>query len=63
MVERAREEGNLESALASEIDRSWQLWKNRFPEESRDRVDLFRDALKEILAGGGDDFDDWQPPE
>jgi predicted Zn finger-like uncharacterized protein len=63
MVERARSEGNLAGALASEIERSWQLWKSRFPEESRDRVDLFREALKDILAQGGNDFDDWQPPE
>jgi predicted Zn finger-like uncharacterized protein len=61
MVEKARHDGNLLSLLGTEIERSWQLWKSRFPEQSADRIDIFRDALKDVLARGGDDFDDWTP--
>ncbi|NLP04818.1 hypothetical protein GX411_02550 [Candidatus Fermentibacteria bacterium] len=60
-VDKARREGNLAEVMCAEIDRSWQLWKSRFPEEAVNRSDLFRDALREILAAGSDDFDGWEP--
>ncbi len=62
-VEEARNVGNLSETMAGEIERSWQLWKSRFPEAagSEDGVDVFRNSLKDILAGGDDQFDDWKP--
>ncbi len=60
-VDKARREGNLAEVMRTEIDRSWQLWKSRFPEEASHSPDLFRDALREILAAGSDDFDGWKP--
>ncbi len=63
VVDRARTEGNLATVLESEILRSWQLWKSRFPDESDARPDLFREALTEILASGDDCFIDWQPTD
>jgi predicted Zn finger-like uncharacterized protein len=63
VVERARIEGNLAQVLESEILRSWQLWKSRFPDESEARPGLFREALTEILASGDNCFADWMPSE
>ncbi len=62
-VEQAREAGNLVETMAGEVERSWQLWKSRFPEAagSEEGVRLFRESLTEILAGGDDQFDDWSP--
>jgi predicted Zn finger-like uncharacterized protein len=62
-VEQAREAGNLPETMAGEIERSWQLWKSRFPEAagSEEGVSVFRGSLRDILAGGGNQFDDWQP--
>ncbi len=60
-VEKARRDGSLQGLLKSEIDRSWLLWKSRFPEMSDKGEDIFREALKDVLAKGGDDFDDWRP--
>ncbi len=61
VVDRARTEGNRAQVLESEILRSWQLWKSRFPDESEARPDLFREALTDILASGDEFFIDWQP--
>lgn len=62
-VEQSREAGNLQETMAGEIERSWQLWKSRFPEAagSEEGVSLFRSSLNEILAGGNDQFEDWIP--
>jgi len=62
-VETGLENGTLLEALAGEIERSWQLWKNRFPEDadSSAGVKVFRDSLKDILADGSSQFDDWKP--
>lgn len=62
-VEQARKSGNLQDTMAGEIERSWQLWKSRFPEAaaSDDGVEVFRASLNEILAGGNDQFEDWIP--
>lgn len=60
-VEKARSDGSLPVLLKAEIDRSWQLWRTRFPELSETGVEIFRDALRDVLAGGGEDFDDWRP--
>jgi predicted Zn finger-like uncharacterized protein len=62
-VEKARSNGSLRTAMSSEIERSWDLWKSRFPRESKERIDLFRKALNDILADGSDEFSDWVPPE
>ena len=62
-VEKARQEGNLAHIMETEIDRSWQLWKSRFPDESESRPDLFTEALTDILASGDDSFYDWQAPK
>ena len=62
VVDRARMEGNLAQVLDTEIRRSWQLWKSRFPEESDAQPGLFLEALTDILASGDDSFQDWQPP-
>ena len=63
VVEQARDSGNLSETMAGEIERSWQLWKSRFPEAagSEEGVSVFRGSLKDILAGGGNQFDDWKP--
>ncbi len=62
-VEQAREAGNLFETMAGEIERSWQLWKSRFPEAAgnEEGVSVFRGSLKDILAGGDDYFDNWKP--
>lgn len=62
-VEQSRQNGTLQETMAGEIERSWQLWKSRFPEAagSVEGVELFRDSLNEILAGGQDQFQDWDP--
>jgi predicted Zn finger-like uncharacterized protein len=62
VVDRARLEGNLAQVLETEIRRSWQLWRSRFPEESGAQPGLFQQALTEILASGDDSFQDWMPP-
>jgi hypothetical protein len=61
LVEKARREGNLAEVLGTEIERSWQLWKSRFPAESQNRPDVFRGALNDILANGKHVFDSWAP--
>ena len=63
IVEKARDEGNLAAIMETEIHRSWQLWRSRFPDESESRPDLFKEALTDILAAGNDSFEDWGPPE
>ncbi|MCK5787072.1 MAG: zinc-ribbon domain-containing protein [Candidatus Sabulitectum sp.] len=62
-VEQARDAGNLSETMSGEIQRSWQLWKSRFPEAAgnEDGVSIFRGSLKDILAGGDDQFDNWEP--
>ena len=61
-VEQGRESGSLLQTMAGEIERSWQLWKSRFPEAAgSDGVEVFRASLKDILAGGSEQFDDWVP--
>lgn len=62
-VDTARETGNLQETMSGEIERSWQLWKSRFPEAagSEEGVTLFRSSLSEILAGGDGQFEDWVP--
>jgi predicted Zn finger-like uncharacterized protein len=61
IVEKARRDGTLTDVMASEIERSWQLWRSRFPSESKERPDLFRDALEDILGGRTGAFDSWRP--
>jgi predicted Zn finger-like uncharacterized protein len=61
LVERARLEGTLQREMGQEILRSWELWKNRFPKESADEPELFRDALNHFLGDGEDLFGNWSP--
>jgi predicted Zn finger-like uncharacterized protein len=61
LVERARLEGTLQREMGQEILRSWELWKNRFPKESENEPELFRDALNHFLGDGEDFFSDWSP--
>ncbi len=64
MVEKSRVEGNLAEVMAGDLKRSWDLWKSRFPEAAQnDGLEIFRDALRKILAAGGTDFDDWVPED
>ncbi len=64
MVEKARMEGNLATVMAGDMKRSWDLWKSRFPEAAQgDGIEIFRDALRKILAAGGPDFDGWVPED
>ncbi len=62
-VDNARAAGNLQETMSGEIERSWQLWKSRFPEAagSEEGKALFRSSLTEILAGGDKQFDEWVP--
>ncbi|PIE52555.1 hypothetical protein CSA37_05935 [Candidatus Fermentibacteria bacterium] len=62
-VDEAKAAGSLHETMSGEIERSWQLWKSRFPEaaESADGVELFRKALNDILAGGDEVFAEWSP--
>jgi len=61
LVERARLQGTLLEEMEQEIMRSWELWKSRFPDESRNEPELFSDALNHFLADGEDIFSDWMP--
>lgn len=61
LVERARLQGTLVEEMEQEIMRSWELWKVRYPEESRNEPELFREALNHFLADGADTFSDWMP--
>ncbi|MBN1433658.1 zinc-ribbon domain-containing protein [Candidatus Fermentibacterales bacterium] len=61
LVEQAKREGNLPSAMGAEIKRSWDLWSSRFSREIVEGTNLFREALNEVLAGGDDLFSDWTP--
>ena len=63
IVEKAREDHNLAQVLETEIQRSWQLWKSRFPDESESEPGIFKTALTDILASGDDSFRDWVPEE
>ncbi len=62
-VDEAKSSGNLHETMSGEIERSWQLWKSRFPEaaEGDQGVELFRKSLNEILAGGEEVFAEWSP--
>jgi len=56
LIEKAREEGNLTEVLEREIQKSWELWESRFPEESSKNPEIFSDALNQYLADGRDVF-------
>jgi predicted Zn finger-like uncharacterized protein len=62
-VEKARIDGNLAEVMAGDLKRSWDLWKTRFPEAAQGGMDIFHNAMKNILAAGGTDFDQWNPEE
>lgn len=52
LIDEAREDGNLLEVMGQEIQKSWELWKSRFPEESESNPDIFSDALNQYLAEG-----------
>jgi len=52
VVEEARNDGNLEEVMHQEIQKSWDLWKSRFPEVSANKPDIFSNALDQYLADG-----------
>lgn len=56
LIDKAREEGNLTEVLEREIQKSWELWESRFPEESSKDPEIFSDALNQYLADGEEVF-------
>ncbi len=52
LIDEARNEGNLPEVMSGEIQKSWDLWKSRFPEECERDPDIFSDALNQFLADG-----------
>jgi hypothetical protein len=52
LIAEARNDGNLPEVMNQEIQKSWDLWKSRFPEESENNPDIFSDALNQYLADG-----------
>ncbi len=50
LIDEARTGGNLPEVMNQEIQKSWDLWKSRFPEESEKNPDIFSDALNQYLA-------------
>jgi hypothetical protein len=50
--DRARGEGNLATALGTEITKAWELYKSKVSPEVVASTTYFKDALNEILAGG-----------
>lgn len=52
LIDEAREDGNLPEVMNQEIQKSWDLWKSRFPEQSESNPDIFSDALNQYLADG-----------
>ena len=56
LIAEARINGNLSEVMNQEIQKSWDLWKSRFPEQSENNPDIFSDALNQYLADGEDIF-------
>ncbi len=56
LIDEARKDGNLPEVMGLEIQKSWDLWKSRFPEESESNPDIFSDALNQYLADGEEVF-------
>ncbi|MCD4701549.1 MAG: zinc-ribbon domain-containing protein [Candidatus Aegiribacteria sp.] len=52
LIDEARKDGNLPEVMNQEIQKSWDLWKSRFPEDSERDPDIFSDALNQYLADG-----------
>jgi hypothetical protein len=50
--DRALREGNLISALGTEVDKAWALYKAKVDRGVADSTTYFKDALNEILANG-----------
>jgi len=56
LVAEAREDGNLKDVMDQEIQKSWELWKSRYPEESSKNPGIFSDALNQFLGDGEEIF-------
>ncbi len=56
LIDDARKNGNIPEVMKQEIQKSWELWKNRFPEAHAARPELFSQALNQILADGENVF-------
>jgi hypothetical protein len=50
--DRALREGTLPSALATEIDKAWDLYKSKVGPDLASATTYFKDALNDILADG-----------
>ncbi|MBN2587291.1 MAG: zinc-ribbon domain-containing protein [Candidatus Fermentibacteraceae bacterium] len=52
LIDEARKMGNIPEVMGQEIQKSWELWKSRFPEAFAARPEIFSDALNQFLADG-----------
>ncbi|MFO8184331.1 MAG: zinc-ribbon domain-containing protein [Candidatus Aegiribacteria sp.] len=52
LIEEARRNGNIAEVMSQEIQKSWELWKSRFPEAYAEKPEIFSDALNQFLADG-----------
>ncbi len=60
-IEEARRQNRVPEEMASEIQRSWELWQSRYPEEAEREPEVFSNALEDFI-GDGQTFADWEPP-
>ncbi len=51
-VEEARKNGNVPEIMSQEIQKSWELWKSRFPEVCAVKPEIFSEALNQFLGNG-----------
>lgn len=52
LIDEARRNGNIPEVMGQEIQKSWELWKSRFPEAFAAKPEIFSDALNQFLADG-----------
>jgi len=52
LIADARRNGNIPEVMGQEIQKSWELWKSRFPEAFATKPEIFSDALNQFLADG-----------
>ncbi|OPL19364.1 MAG: hypothetical protein AVO35_11510 [Candidatus Aegiribacteria sp. MLS_C] len=52
LIEEARMKGTIPEVMGQEIQKSWELWKSRFPEAFEAKPEIFSDALNQFLADG-----------
>lgn len=54
--DQAIQDGNLMTVLGDEINKSWELYKEKIGPELADSTNYFKEALNEILADGQEVF-------